>query len=69
MTDTAAAADVDAITVEVVRQSLIGVVQEMQNSLFCTGYSTIIRESKDASCAIEPPRQPAAQVAFRYASY
>jgi len=45
-------ADVDAIVVEVVRQSLIGVVQEMQNSLFCTGYSTIIRESKDASCAI-----------------
>jgi N-methylhydantoinase B len=44
--------EVDAITVEVVRQSLIGVVQEMQNSLFCTGYSTIIRESKDASCAI-----------------
>lgn len=44
--------EVDAITVEVIRQSLIGVVQEMQNSLFCTGYSTIIRESKDASCAI-----------------
>lgn len=43
---------IDAIVVEVVRQSLIGVVQEMQNSLFCTGYSTIIRESKDASCAI-----------------
>jgi N-methylhydantoinase B len=48
-------ADVDAIEVEVVRQSLIGVVQEMQNSLFCTGYSTIIRESKDASCAIADP--------------
>jgi N-methylhydantoinase B len=45
-------AEIDAIVVEVVRQSLIGVVQEMQNSLFCTGYSTIIRESKDASCAI-----------------
>ncbi|MGW5432772.1 hydantoinase B/oxoprolinase family protein [Streptomyces sp. NPDC004059] len=45
-------AQTDAITVEVIRQSLIGVVQEMQNSLFCTGYSTIIRESKDASCAI-----------------
>jgi N-methylhydantoinase B len=44
--------EVDAITVEVIRKSLIGVVQEMQNSLFCTGYSTIIRESKDASCAI-----------------
>jgi N-methylhydantoinase B len=52
LTHPAAAPDVDAITVEVVRQSLIGVVQEMQNSLFCTGYSTIIRESKDASCAI-----------------
>jgi N-methylhydantoinase B len=52
MTDAASAASVDAIAVEVVRQSLIGVVQEMQNSLFCTGYSTIIRESKDASCAI-----------------
>lgn len=43
---------VDAITVEVVSQRLAGVVQEMQKSLFCTGYSTIIRESRDASCAI-----------------
>lgn len=43
---------VDAITVEVVSQSLGGIVQEMQNSLFCTGYSTVIRESRDASCAI-----------------
>ncbi|WP_395104013.1 hydantoinase B/oxoprolinase family protein [Actinomadura sp. SCN-SB] len=46
---------VDAITVEVVSQSLAGIVQEMQNSLFCTGYSTIIRESRDASCAILDP--------------
>jgi N-methylhydantoinase B len=45
-------AAVDAVTVEVVSQSLSGIVQEMQNSLFCTGYSTIIRESRDASCAI-----------------
>ena len=45
----------DAVTVEVVSQSLAGVVQEMQNSLFCTGYSTIIRESRDASCAILDP--------------
>ncbi|MCA1646694.1 MAG: hydantoinase B/oxoprolinase family protein [Chloroflexi bacterium] len=43
---------VDAITIEVISQSLAGIVQEMQNSLFCTGYSTIIRESRDASCAI-----------------
>ena len=42
----------DAIQAEVVSASLSGVVQEMQNSLFCTGYSTIIRESRDASCAI-----------------
>jgi len=43
---------VDAIEVEVISQSLVGVVQQMQNSLFRTGYSTIIRESRDASCAI-----------------
>lgn len=47
-----ATSDIDAIEVEVVSQSLIGVVQQMQNSLFRTGYSTIIRESRDASCAI-----------------
>jgi N-methylhydantoinase B len=51
-TERPAAVGVDAVAVEVIRQSLIGVVQEMQQSLFCTGYSTIIRESKDASCAI-----------------
>ncbi len=51
-----AAVAVDAITVEVVSQTLAGVVQEMQNSLFCTGYSTIIRESRDASCAILDPK-------------
>lgn len=49
---TTSLATVDAITVEVVSQSLAGIVQEMQNSLFCTGYSTIIRESRDASCAM-----------------
>ncbi len=43
---------IDPISVEVIGQGLAGVVQEMQNSLFCTGYSTIIRESRDASCAI-----------------
>ena len=43
---------VDAITVEVVNQSMAGIVQEMQNALFATGYSTVIRESHDASGAI-----------------
>ena len=43
---------VDQITLQVIQARLAGIVQEMQNSLFRTGYSTIIRESQDASCAI-----------------
>lgn len=43
---------IDPITFQVIKASLSGVVQEMQNSLFRTGYSTIIRESQDASCAL-----------------
>ncbi len=42
----------DAVELEIIRASLDGIVQEMQNSLFRTGYSTIVRESQDASCAI-----------------
>src|SRR5688572_15803581 len=45
-------AQVDAITLQVVAATLSGIVREMQNSLYRTGYSTIIRESHDASCAI-----------------
>lgn len=43
---------VDAVSFQVIKASLSGIVQEMQNSLFRTGFSTIIRESQDASCAI-----------------
>jgi N-methylhydantoinase B len=43
---------VDPIDLEVVKASLSGIVQEMQNSLFRTGFSTIVRESQDASCAL-----------------
>ncbi len=43
---------VGPVEVEIARASLAGIVQEMQNLLFRTGYSTIIRESHDASCAI-----------------
>src|SRR3546814_1338226 len=43
---------VDPITFQVIKASLSGIVQEMQNALFRTGFSTIIRESQDASCAI-----------------
>ena len=46
---------VDAVELEIIRASLDGIVQEMQNSLFRTGFSTIIRESQDASCAIMSP--------------
>ena len=46
------ASPVDAIDIEVVKASLSGIVQEMQNSLFRTGFSTIVRESQDASCAL-----------------
>lgn len=43
---------IDPITLQVIQARLAGIVQEMQNSLFRTGFSTIIRESQDASCAI-----------------
>ena len=45
-------ASVDPITLQVIQARLAGIVQEMQNSLFRTGFSTIIRESQDASCAL-----------------
>src|SRR5260370_13914103 len=43
---------IDAVDLEVVKASLSGIVQEMQNSLFRPGFSTIVRESQDASCAL-----------------
>ena len=46
----------DAVELEIIKASLDGIVQEMQNSLFRTGYSTIVRESQDASCAIMDAR-------------
>jgi N-methylhydantoinase B len=42
----------DPVTFQVLRARFSGVVQEMQLSLFRTGYSTIIRDSQDASCAL-----------------
>ncbi|MBI2916869.1 MAG: hydantoinase B/oxoprolinase family protein [Chloroflexi bacterium] len=43
---------IDPITFQVIVTSLSGIVREMQRSLFRTGFSTIIRESLDASCAV-----------------
>src|SRR2546428_9407084 len=42
----------DPISLQVIQARLAGIVQEMQTSLFRTGFPTIIRESQDASCAI-----------------
>ncbi len=49
------ASTLDAVELEIIRASLSGIMQEMQNSLFRTGFSTIVRESQDASCAIIAP--------------
>src|SRR5216684_9341775 len=43
---------IDTVELEIVKASLSGIVQEMQSSLFRTGFSTIVRESQDASCAL-----------------
>lgn len=52
----ARSAALDAVELEIIKASLDGIVQEMQTSLFRTGYSTIVRESQDASCAIMDAR-------------
>jgi N-methylhydantoinase B len=43
---------VDPIDFSVIVSSLGGIVREMNNSIYRTGYSTAIRESQDASCGI-----------------
>ena len=43
---------VDPVTFQVISSRLSGIVQEMQDSIFRTGYSTIVRESKDASALL-----------------
>jgi N-methylhydantoinase B len=44
--------NLDPITFQVIQSRLSGIVSEMQDSIFRTGYSTIIRESQDASCML-----------------
>lgn len=45
----------DAVSAQIIGATAAGIVREMQEALFRTGYSTIIRESQDASCAILLP--------------
>src|SRR5262249_160273 len=43
---------IDTVDLEVGKASLSAIGQEMQNSLFGTGFPSIVRESQDASCAL-----------------
>lgn len=43
---------IDPIDFQIISTTLVGIVREMQLLLFRTGYSTAIRETQDASCAI-----------------
>jgi N-methylhydantoinase B len=45
-------AAVDPVTFQVIVSRLSGIVQEMQDNIFRTGYSTIVRESQDAGCVL-----------------
>ena len=42
----------DPVTFQVIISRLSGIVQEMQDSIFRTGYSTIVRETQDAGCML-----------------
>src|SRR5581483_2090367 len=42
----------DAITIQVVRNRISSLMQEMHYHFYRSGYSTIIRESRDFSCVI-----------------
>jgi N-methylhydantoinase B len=42
----------DPVTHQVLVSRLSGIVREMQDAIFRTGYSTIVRESQDASCML-----------------
>ena len=46
----------DPVTMEVIRNKVNGIVTEMQNAIFRTGYSSVIRESKDASAGVTDAR-------------
>src|ERR1700730_10040897 len=42
----------DPVTYQVILSRLSGIVQEMQDNVFRTGYSIVVRESNDASCVL-----------------
>ena len=44
--------EVDPVTVQVLRNKVAGLVDEMHHHFYRSGYSTIVRESRDFSCAV-----------------
>ena len=46
------AAVLDPVTFQVIQSRLSGIVREMQDNIFRTGYSTVVRESQDAGCVL-----------------
>ena len=42
----------DAITIEILRSKIASLVEEMHYHFYRSGYSTIVRESRDFSCVI-----------------
>ena len=47
---------IDVITLELVRESLISIVQEMRINLTRTAYSSILYEGEDFSCVLMSPQ-------------
>jgi N-methylhydantoinase B len=45
-------AELDAVTIEILRNKIASLVEEMHYHFYRSGYSTIIRESRDFSCVI-----------------
>src|ERR1700731_3985866 len=44
--------NLDAITIEILRNKISSLVDEMHYHFYRSGYSTIIRESRDFSCVV-----------------
>src|SRR5438034_10993521 len=42
----------DAITIQIIRNKIASLIEEMHYHFYRSGYSTIIRESRDFSCVI-----------------
>ena len=46
----------DPVTVQILRNRIGSLMEEMHHHFFRSGYSTIVRESRDFSCVILDPK-------------